>query len=59
MTHAGYIGRAVILRLPLSDDGRTVDHGVNVYYFESASPDQPLSAFCDELFSRLGSAGSS
>lgn len=59
MTHAGYIGRSLILRLPLSDDGTTVNHGVNVYYFESASPDQPLSAFCDELFSRLGAARAS
>lgn len=53
MTHAGYMGRSVILRLPLADDGETVNHGANIYYFESASPEQPLSAFCDELFSRL------
>lgn len=53
VTHAGYLGRALILRLPLSDDGETVNHGVNIYYFESASSAQPLSEFCNELFSRL------
>lgn len=53
MTVGGYIGRSVILRLPLADDGETVDHGANVYYFESATPEQPLAAFCDELFARL------
>lgn len=46
-------GRAIILRLPLSDDGETVNHGLNVYYFESARDDQVLSDFFHDTLYRL------
>lgn len=49
----GIFGRAIVLRLPLSDDGVHVNHGINVYCFESLKKDSKLSDFFDEVFSKL------
>ncbi|UTW52157.1 hypothetical protein KFF05_01875 [bacterium SCSIO 12827] len=55
-TLAGYRGRAVILRLPCSDDGITVANGVGVYKFEHVNPDADLTAFFEEVFGPLDAA---
>ncbi len=52
-TQKGLFGRALILRLPLSDDGETVTNGINIYYVESTGPQQPLSKFFEEVFAKL------
>ena len=52
-TLAGYRGRAVVLRLPCSENGEQVTNGVNVFKFEHVNPDAQLSAFFDEVFGRL------
>jgi hypothetical protein len=49
----GLMGRAMVLRLPLSDDGETVNHGVNVYYFEPAKDNQPMADFFAGVFATL------
>jgi hypothetical protein len=53
VSEKGLFGRAVVLRLPCSGDGNAVTQGINVYYFEHLTGDAPLSAFFDEVFSRL------
>jgi len=53
VTSRGLFGRALVLRLPFSDDGETVSHGMNSYYFASHTPTAHLSSFFDEVFSRL------
>jgi len=55
-TLTGYRGRAVILRLPCSNDGVEVANGVGVYKFEHVNPDADLSAFFDEVFGPLDAA---
>ena len=52
-TQKGLFGRALILRLPLSDDGKTVTNGINIHYIESTGPQQPLSKFFEEVFSKV------
>ena len=52
-TVKGILGRAIVLRLPLSDDGEAVDHGVNVYYFEPGSDIHPQSDFFAKIFASL------
>lgn len=49
----GILGRALVLRMPLSDDGATVNHGLNVYYFEPARSDQPMADFFQQVFDKL------
>ena len=49
----GILGRVIILRLPLSDDGEVVNHGVNIYYFEPARTYQPQSDFFTQVFATL------
>jgi len=46
-------GRALILRMPLSDDGKTVTNGINIYYVESIRPQQPLSKFFEKILSTV------
>ena len=45
MNQDGLFGRALCLWMPLSDDGEVVNHGLGVFYFESAKADQPFSKF--------------
>ena len=52
-TQKGLFGRALILRLPLSDDGKTVTNGINIYYVETTDPQQPLSGFFEEVFAKM------
>ena len=52
-TQKGLFGRSLILRLPLSDDGETVTNGINIFYLESATHEQPLSKFFEEVLSNL------
>ena len=40
-------------RLPLSDDGELVDHGLSINYFETGQGNQYLLAIFDDLFSKL------
>jgi len=54
-TQKGTFGRALILRLPLSDDGQSVSNGINIYYLEQRNPKQPLSAFFENVFAKLQS----
>ncbi len=49
----GLLGNALVLRLPLSDDGENVNHGVNIYYFEPAVDNQPLADFFADVFAKL------
>ncbi len=51
-TQKGLFGRALILRLPLSDDGETVSNGINIYYFETVNDDQPLAKFFEKVISK-------
>ncbi|MEP0337996.1 MAG: hypothetical protein ABJ388_09115 [Alphaproteobacteria bacterium] len=55
-TLAGYRGRAVILRLPCSNDGITVANGIGVFKFEHVNPDADLTAFFEEVFGPLDAA---
>lgn len=55
-TLAGYRGRAVILRLPCSEDGVEVTNGIGVFKFEHVNPDADLTAFFDEVFGPLDAA---
>lgn len=52
MNTSGLLGRQILLRLPLSDDGVVVNHGVVLSYVEFLSPGKPLSAFFDEVLSK-------
>ena len=52
-TLAGYRGRAVVLRLPCSEDGEQVSNGIGIYKFEHVNPDADLTAFFDEVFGPL------
>ncbi len=52
-TSRGLFGRALVLRLPFSDDGESVSHGMSSYYFESHTPTAHLSSFFHEVFSRV------
>lgn len=52
-TDRGRIGRALVLRMPLSDDGIDVNHGINVYYFEPAQADQRQALFFSKVFEKL------
>jgi hypothetical protein len=52
-TIAGYRGRAVVLRMPCSEDGAGVTNGIGVFKFEHVNPDADLSAFFDEVFGPL------
>ncbi len=49
----GLFGRAIVLRVPFSDDGHTVANGLNCFYFERMRGDGPLSEFFDEILSRV------
>ncbi|MAY66601.1 MAG: hypothetical protein CMM77_05695 [Rhodospirillaceae bacterium] len=57
-TLAGYRGRAVVLRLPCSNDGITVANGLGVFKFEHVNPDAGLTAFFDEVFGPLDATSS-
>ncbi len=52
-TLKGFWGRAMILRMPLSDDGRTVNHSFSVSHFSTTAPGDPLSTFYENVFSEL------
>lgn len=52
-TQIGTLGRALVLRLPLSDNGETVNHGINIYYFETADRNQPQADFFNRVFEKL------
>jgi len=52
-TDRGTIGRAIVLRLPLSDDGVHVHHGINISYFEPATQFQPQSDFFTRVFASI------
>ncbi len=47
----GIFGRAMVLRLPFSDDGETVNHGLNMYKFERWDSNDSLTSYFDEVFS--------
>lgn len=49
----GLFGRAIILRLPCSNDGVTVTNGINCYYLERSLGPGPLSDFFDEILSKV------
>jgi len=49
----GVFGRAMVLRLPFSDDGISINHGVNLYKFERRDSKKPLKSFFDDVFSKL------
>jgi len=49
----GVLARAVILRLPFSDDGETVNHGLNMYRFEYLESGKLLDSFFDEIFAKI------
>jgi hypothetical protein len=52
-TTRGTLGRVLILRLPLSDDGESVNHGVNIYCFESIIKNQPEVELFNAVFENL------
>ncbi|PPR72434.1 MAG: hypothetical protein CFH03_01487 [Alphaproteobacteria bacterium MarineAlpha3_Bin2] len=52
-TDAGLFGRALVLRLPLSDDGETVNKGLNSYFFESMTEQSKLTDFYETIFSKI------
>jgi hypothetical protein len=47
MNHNGFLGRALILRVPLSDDGVHVNHSITFFHYESSGGDHA------EFFKRL------
>jgi len=49
----GYRGRALALRLPCSDNGKDVSHGISVYHFEHVDPKARLDWFFREVFEPL------
>ena len=51
--HKGMIGRAMILRVPLSNEGEYVNHSIAFNYYEPAVPGQKLSEFFDRIFAEL------
>ncbi len=52
-TQKGIYARLLVWRLPLSDDGELVDHGLSINYFETGQGNQYLLAIFDDLFSKL------
>ncbi len=50
----GVFGRAMVLRLPFTDDGESVNHGINMYKFERWDANDSLSSYFDEVFSIVG-----
>lgn len=52
-TDKGLFGRALVVRMPCSNDGRDVTNGVNVYYFERAVGKGPLTEFFDNILSKV------
>lgn len=52
-TVRGYRGRALVLRLPCSNDGESVSQGINVYHFEHVDPNARLDWFFREIFEPL------
>ena len=53
-TERGLFGRALILRLILSDDGETVNMGLNSYFFEPLTGRSQLTDFYETVFSKVG-----
>jgi len=51
----GVFGRALVLRLPFSDDNKIVNHGINMYKFELNGAESPLKTYFDEVFSKVSS----
>ena len=49
----GVFGRALVLRLPFSDNAKTVNHGINMYKFELHGTKSPLKTYFDEVFSKV------
>jgi hypothetical protein len=43
------VGRELILRLPLTDDGEIVSHGLAVCYYEISDPYSPLHDFFNKI----------
>ena len=52
-TQKGIYARLPAGRLPLSDNGELVDHGLSINYFETGQSNQYLLAIFDDLFSKL------
>ncbi|MAF96751.1 MAG: hypothetical protein CMM60_13515 [Rhodospirillaceae bacterium] len=53
-TEKGLFGRALILRVIFSDDGETVNKGLNSYFFESLTGRSKLTDFYETVFSKVG-----
>jgi len=47
-------GRALILRIMFSNDGETINQGLNSYYFESLTIGSNLTDFYETVFSKVG-----
>ena len=51
VSHLGFLGRAIILRVPLSDDGVHVTHSLAFNHFESTSGD--YAEFFRDIFAEI------
>ncbi|NQV98712.1 MAG: hypothetical protein HQ483_03355 [Rhodospirillales bacterium] len=50
----GLVGRQIILRLPLSDDGDTINRTVNLCYHEMGRANQSTAMFFEKVLAREG-----
>lgn len=48
----GLVGRQIVLRLPLSDDAKQINHVINVCHHELMDATKPVSMFFDEVFAK-------
>jgi len=49
----GIVGRVLILRLPFSDDNKTVNHGINMYKFELHGSRNSLKNYFEDVLSKI------
>lgn len=51
---SGFVGRQIVLRLPLSDDGKNINHGIALHFHEFKDPNETIKSFYGEIFDKDG-----
>lgn len=51
---SGVVGRQIVLRLPLSDDGKNIQHGLVIHFHEFDEKNLSLKEFYRDVFSETG-----
>jgi len=47
--HSGRSARQAVLRLPLSDDGISINHSINIHFHEVKGSNEPVSRFFEKV----------